>query len=246
MTVRVEDASVTAKAIAAGTAHIDGWVTFDPWPEIANELSQAQVTGETKRIAASPLVIAMVGERAAALAPTCGGGTITWKCLGEAIGKPWTAVGGKAEWGTVKAGIPPVKSGLGLILLGNAASGYFGSTDFATNDLDGDFRIWRANLTATPASFSEFVLKFPAAFSAVGTTNREVTSGKGSRDVISITPNPPAFAVVVLAKVDNRRALDLADDLSGPLEQAGWGPLPADQSGLPAAGVLLALSGLTR
>ena len=32
VTVRVEDASVTAKAIAKGTANVDAWVTLDPWP----------------------------------------------------------------------------------------------------------------------------------------------------------------------------------------------------------------------
>src|SRR5688572_5520005 len=85
VTVRVEDAATTAKAIAAGDAEIDGWVTFDPWPEIANVLARKEVTGETKRIVASPLVIAMVGERAAAGGPACGG-TVTWKCLGNAIG----------------------------------------------------------------------------------------------------------------------------------------------------------------
>ncbi|MEY2402627.1 MAG: hypothetical protein QOD38_178 [Acidimicrobiaceae bacterium] len=243
--VQVEDAAVTAKKIAAGTAHIDGWVTFDPWPEIANELARAKVTGKSARLVASRLVIAMVAERESALAPTCGG-AVNWKCLGQAIGKQWTEVGGRADWGTVKAGSPAASSGLGLLLLGNAASGYFGNADFATNDFDTDpgFNFWRSNVTSTPASFSEFILKFPAAFSAVGTTDREVQAGKGSRDVALLTPDPAASAVVVLAEVDDQRALDLADDLTALLKQAGWMPDPPDATGLPNPGVLLALSGL--
>jgi hypothetical protein len=244
VTVRVEDASITAKALAAGRTDIDGWVTFDPWPEIANQLAQARVTGETTRLAASALVIAMVQERAAAMAPTCGG-SVNWRCLGDAIGKQWPEVGGRPEWGTVKAGIPATTSALGLLALGNAASGFFGQTDFATNDFSDDFGIWRAKVTATPASFAEFILKFPALFSAVGTTDQEVTSGKGTRPVATISPSPAASAVVVLAEVNDRRALDFVDDLTRLLIQSGWAQ-PPTTAGLPNAGVLLALSGLTR
>jgi hypothetical protein len=243
VTVRVEEASVTAKAIAAGTADIDGWVTFDPWPEMTNALARASVTGETKAMAASPLEIAMVRERAEALAPTCGG-AVNWKCLGDAIGKQWKDVGGHEEWGPVKAGIPPTSSALGLLTLGNAASGYFGRTDFATNDFDSEFVIWRANVIAAPAAFSEFILKFPAVFSAVGATDREIVAGRGNRDVSTITPNPSASAIVLLASVDSTRAAGKAGDLTKLLRDSGWGPVPPS-SGLPNAGVLLALSGLT-
>ena len=244
VSVRIEDASITARAIAKGNSGISGWVTFDPWPAIVDELARATVTGETKRLGASPMQIAMVHERADALAPTCGG-AVTWKCLGLTIGKQWSEVGGRPEWGAVKAGIPPTSSALGLLTLGNAASGYFGRTDFATNDFDSDFTIWRANVTATPATFSEFILKFPAAFSAVGATDREVVAGKGSRDVTAITPSPSGFAVVVLAQVSDNRALRSAGDLTSLLQQDGWQAPPSRTAeGLPTPGVLLALSGL--
>lgn len=243
VTVKIEDASVTAKAIAKGTAGIGGWVTFDPWPAIVNELAHAEVTGKSERLASTSIVIAMAQERADALAPGCGG-TVNWKCLGEAIGKPWTEVGGRPEWGSVKAGIPPLQSGLGLLLLGNAASGYFDRSDFATNDFVDAFAIWRANVTSTPTSFDRFILEFPAGSSAVGTTDREVTAGKGSRAVATIAPNPSASAVVVLTEVNDNRALDFADDLTKLLRNAKWTTPAPDASGLPNAGVLLALSGL--
>jgi hypothetical protein len=201
------------------------------------------VTGEAKPLAASQMQIAMVRERADALAPTCGG-TVNWKCLGDAIGKQWKDVGGQEVWGLVKAGIPPTSSALGLLTLGNAASGYFGHADFATNDFDSDFAIWRANVTTTPVAFSEFILKFPAAFSAVGATDREIVAGKGNREVSTITPNPSASATVVLASVDSTRAAGRANDLTKLLRDSGWGAVPTS-SGLPNAGVLLALSGLT-
>jgi hypothetical protein len=242
-TVRVEDAAITAKAIAGGTAHIDGWVTFDPWPAITNQLAQRSATGDSARVAASPLVIAMVQERADAFKPTCGG-SVNWRCLGDAIGKQWTEVGGHVEWGAVKAGLPPVTSGLGLLLLGNAASGFFNKTDFATNDFDDAFTIWRAKVTGTPASFSEFILKFPAAFSAVGTTHVELASNTGARPVAEIIPNPSASATVVITSVDSTRALGLSDRLTKLLSDTGWGQAVPQPKGLPDAGVLLALSGL--
>src|SRR2546423_12439741 len=105
--LRVEDAVVTAKTLANGTANIDAWVTFEPWPTIANLLAGRDVVGTATRVARTDLVIAMAQDRAQRLAPTCGG-TVNWKCLGDAIGQSWTAVGGEAIWGTVKAGIPPL------------------------------------------------------------------------------------------------------------------------------------------
>jgi hypothetical protein len=243
VTVRVEDAAITAKAIAAGKAKIDGWVTFDPWPEIVDLLAQRDATGDSVRVAASQIVIAMVQERADAFAPTCGG-TIDWKCLGDAIGRQWTDVGGKPEWAMVKAGIPPLVSGLGLLIFGNAAAGYFGRTDFATNDFDDAFAGWRSRVTTTPASFDDFILKFPAAFSAVGTTEVEI-AGKGARPVAQIVPMPSGSAIAMLTSVDSKRALSLANGLTRLLRESGWGSALPQTTGLPNPGVLLALSGLT-
>ena len=93
---------------------------------------------------ATDLVIAMAQDRAQRLAPTCGG-TVNWKCLGDAIGQSWTAVGGEAIWGTVKAGIPPLSTALGVLLLGHAASGYFNTASFATNDFNDAFLVYKEN-----------------------------------------------------------------------------------------------------
>ncbi|MEY2434798.1 MAG: hypothetical protein QOC92_4523 [Acidimicrobiaceae bacterium] len=245
VSLRVEDAAVTAKAIATGTADIDGWITIEPWPAIVNQLAQTKQVGASTPIARTELVIAMVKERADVLAAKCGG-SIGWRCLGDAIGKQWTELGGMPEWGAVKAGLPPASTASGLVLLGNAASGYFGRTDFATNDFDGDFGIWRSKVTATAASFDDFILKFPAAFSAVGATRAVVTTSSGTRAVATITPAPAASAVIVLAPVNGGRIGSVAKDvLARALNSVGWSTdnLSAP-SGLPNAGVLLALSGL--
>ena len=245
VTVRVEDASVTAKAIAKGSANIDAWVTLDPWPEIANQLAKREVAGAGTRLARTDLLLAMVGERAARLAPTCGG-TVNWKCLGNAIGQPWTDLGGEPDWGTVKAGVPATTTAEGLILLGHASSGYFGTENFATNDFDDAFLVWKAKVTSTPASFTTFIQQFPAAFSGVGATKVDVTAGSGTRPVTSIDPAPSADAVVVVTPVAGHKVPGGTSALKGRLRAGGWSTDNLDApTGLPNAGVLLALSGLT-
>lgn len=246
--VRIEDASVTALAIARGTAAIDGWVTFDPWPEMVDVLAERDTLGDSTRAARTDLVIAMVEERAVGLRPTCGTtGSINWRCLGDAIGRPWPEVGGRAEWGSVKAGLPPASSGAGILALGNAASSFFERTDFATNDFDDRFLVWKAKVTATPGSYLSFIQQFPAAFSAVGTTQAEVTAtGLGGRSVaVNVSP-PPARVVAVIAPLAGRRVSGLVPSLQDGLRTAGWSTDDLDApSGLPSPGVLLALSGLT-
>jgi len=245
VTVRVEDASVTAKAIAKGNADIDAWVTLDPWPDIANELAKRTVADPGNRIARTDLLIAMVGERAAPLATACGG-TVNWKCLGDAIGRPWTELGGQPEWGAIKAGVPNTTTAAGLIFLGHASSGYFGTENFATNDFDDAFLVWKSKVTATPATFTTFIQQFPAAFSGVGATRVDVTAGSGTRPVTAIDPAPSADAVVVIAPVAGHKVPGGTNALKDRLRSAGWSTdnLPAP-TGLPNAGVLLALSGLT-
>lgn len=247
VTIRVEDASVTAKAIAAGTANIDGWVTFDPWPEMTNLLGGRDSTGPNTLVAKSDLVIAMAQERANVLAPTCPATQVDWRCLGDAIGHPWTDFpGGKPEWGLVKVVLPPT-SGTGTLLLGNAATGYFSRTDFATNDFDDAFIVWRANLSASTGTFTTFIQQFPAAFSAIGATQVEVAKGMGNRPVATILPIRKASATVVLSGVNGRRVDRLASELERLLKTDGWSTKDlAQTTDLPNPGVLLALSGLTR
>lgn len=241
--VRVEDAAITAKAIADGKSDIDGWVTFAPWPEIVDLLARRDAISDGTRIARSQLVIATVEERQAVLNCT------TWRCLGDAIGQPWTSFGGKQEWGAVKIGLPPLASGAGLLMFGNAVSGFVGRADIATNDLDADpeYPVWRANVTTseTSAPLRTFVQQFPAAFSFVGATEAERNAV--TRDGVgTLVPIPTASAVVVIAPVNGGRVSGLTSDLQRQLRETGWSTDGLEApTGLPDAGVLLALSGLT-
>ena len=242
--VRIEDAVVTAKTLTDGTAHIDGWVTFEPWPDMVNALADRQIAGVGTRLARTDLVIAMAQDRAQRLAVTCGG-TVNWKCLGDAIGKNWSEIGGESIWGPVKAGIPPLTTAEGVLLLGEAASGYFNTADFATNDFDDAFLVWKSRLTASAATFTQFIQQFPAAFAAIGATRVEALES-GSKPVASIDPAPSAMAIATIVPVNGARVPDVAGQLRNRLRDDGWSTQDfSGATGLPNAGVLLALSGLT-
>jgi hypothetical protein len=240
--IRVQDAATTAKSREG----IDGWVTLDPWPAIAG------LTQTPSRVASSPLVIAAVGERAAVLETHCGG-TIDWKCLGDVIDADWASIGGKPEWGKVRVGLPSMSTASGLLLAGNAASGYFGRSDIATNDFNADdgFGPWFAKVKRSQQSsdpFLPFIQQFPASFSAVGTIEAKERAGVGTRDVKVSKPDPQASAVAVVVPVnpsaDGRvRNLAKSSALRDELRAEGWSVdnVP-DSTGLPDPGVLTALS----
>lgn len=244
VTVRVEDAATTAEAIAAGDAELGGWVTLDPWPEIVDLLAKRDAVGDSTRIARSQLVIATVQERQDKFpcAPN-------WRCIGDAIGQPWDSFGGDAQWGDIKVGLPRLTSGAGLLMFGNAVSGFAGKADIATNDfeLDPEFPVWRGKVTGSVANapFTTFVQQFPAAFSFVGVIGAELSSSSRA-GVGTIIPTPTASAVVVIAPVNGRKVSGLTSDLQRELLSSGWSTDGLDEpTGLPNAGVLLALSELT-
>ena len=245
--VIVEAPAATVTRLAAAQPDIDGWLTLDPWPGIADAKSGR--TTPTVAVASSPLDIAVVGDRASALATACGG-TVGWRCLIERINQPWSELGGRAEWGPLRVGLPSTSSATGLLLYGNAVAGYFGHADYGTNDFDAEFQAWNAGLRSTFAdsTFTRFVQQYPAAYTAVGAVGAEVATGLGTRPASVIEPSPAGRAVVVVAAVRQRDANDLSKRkaLTDALRRSGWtdGPVPTNQTGLPAAGVLLALSGL--
>jgi hypothetical protein len=258
VTIRVEDAATTAQALAKGGDGIDGWLTLEPWPDIANDLVTDRIFETATPIASSPFVIAMVKEREVVLAPACPGDVVGWKCLGDKVGHPWTEItGGVPSWGNITVGNPPLTSATGLLLFGNAVTGYFGRTDIATNDFDDAFNAWRSRMKTTfmeTDPFTAFVTQLPAKFAAVGVTAAEEQTNIGTKadKVTVINPMPQATAVVTLAPVGSGdRAHQVGQLATGAsllegLKAQGWavGSIPPE-TGLPDAGVLLALSGLS-
>ncbi|MEX2256538.1 MAG: substrate-binding domain-containing protein [Acidimicrobiia bacterium] len=221
----------------------DGWLTLSRDAEIVRDERERStldpLIGESSdRIARSPLVIGIWKDRAAALAPTCEDSVLTWKCMGDVAGGPWTRAGGEATWGVVKPGhADPATTGDGLLVIGQAASSYFGRTDLSIDDYaDDGFLEWFSRLENSVRSvpFEQMLAGGPALIDMVGTTEADAgpALARASRDrreqVELLYPAPVATADVVYAPVEGAAgADDLADLLTGDdgraaLARAGW------------------------
>jgi hypothetical protein len=246
--VTVEAAGSTAARLVASDADpgLDGWLVTAPWPDMVDLQRQARARqplfgSDRPRLARSPLVMVVAKERAAALAPRCPGGTVGWRCLGEAAATEggWAAVGGRPEWGPVKPGhASPGTDGIGALVLAQAVAAWFGRADLSTVDLEDDaFQRWFAALErAVPASSSSplttLLVTGPAAVDAVGTTEAEagpLLAQSARRDALTLLyPSPMATADVVLATPAGggpREAVTRAvggDDGKEALAAAGW------------------------
>jgi len=216
--VTVEAAGLTADRLATneGDVGLDGWLSTAPWPDIVDQERRVHsleplFASSRPTLARSPLVIAMWKDRAAALGGHCGG-TVGWRCLGDAAGTAggWPAIGGRAEWGPVKVGHgPPATDGVGLLVLGQAVGSWFGRPEVSTIDLDDSaFQGWFGGLersvpTSAGSPLETMLATGPAAFDAVGTTEAEagpqLARAARGKQVDLLYPSPMATADVVLA-----------------------------------------------
>jgi len=252
LTVRIEEAAATESTLVSASFDLndppfDAWLTLQPFPEMVAEqraralLPQA-LDDPTDSLARSPLIIAIWNDRRDALAGTCAG-TINWRCIGDAGGRPWAELGGQAAWGTVKPSHSlPDRTAAGLFALSQASASYLERTDFSRNDFDTNagFRRWFEQLERSIPSFpapprtplDEMLSKGPAVFDLAGSL--EAAAGPSivrsrDRDRLSILyPSPSTVADVVVAPVANTnrggrvtRLLE-SNEAAELLAQSGW------------------------
>jgi hypothetical protein len=211
----------------------DGWLTLERDTAIVRDARartqlEPVLESPSDPIARSPLVLAAWKERAAVLAPTCGG-TLTWKCLGDVAGTRWVAHGGQPGWGDVKPGhADPQTTAEGLAIIGQAASQYFGRIDLSLDDYSDDgFLEWFTQLeravptgTTDQAPFERMLTAGPAAFDVVATTEAEAgpllaAAARDRRDAVTLLyPAPVATADVVYAPIAGGDG-DLGDTVTG-------------------------------
>lgn len=269
ITFDVEEAGDTAErltdpAFNASESDFDGWLTLEPWPTLVNDRlvrgnQSAVLESDDEVLATTKLAIVGPAERIDLLTAACGGEAETgWNCLGELADEPWENHGGDSSQGDIEVGHDdPTQRATGLLVLGQAASDYFDTTDFASNDFDADpgFRQWLGQLEnaepgLTPALESQPVLEqleaLPtASWDAVGTLDPHARAAKSrtSDDLAVLYPSPMIRAEVVLAPIRGHDVDVSEDDLTAALESAGWEPgrVPQDAPSAPSAGVYEAL-----
>ncbi len=192
-------------------------------------------------IGRSPLVLAIWKDRADVLTARCGGKQLDWKCIGDVAGASWASIGGSTAWGTVKPGHAiPATDGVGLLVIGQAATQYFGRTNLSRDDYaDDGFLDWFGRLERSirfdPGSaFERMLVGGPAIYDVVGTTEAEAgpllaaASADRRAQLRLRSPRPVASADAVYVPIAGAREADaLGDLLTGDdgrvaLARAGW------------------------
>jgi hypothetical protein len=141
-----------ATTLADGPAADVLWVTVAPLPDVVDERRQRGgdeplLTARAATPVSSPVVLVGWEERLAALDATCGG-AVTWACVGEHAGEPWTGLGGDARWGDLRPAFDdPTGSSRGLLGLTQAVADRTGGLGFSLRDLQDDAtRAWLTRL----------------------------------------------------------------------------------------------------
>ena len=280
ITLTTEEAGTTADRLATAVDNpgLDGWLVPEPWPDIVDGRRRTRTlpalfATSRQPLARSPIRLVVWQDRDKALISSnrCPS-QADWKCLGEAAAAgPWTASGGRPEWGPLKLGIAdPATDGLGLLVLGHAVSSWFGRTDLALIDLETSdaFDRWLSALgqAVRPSPISplgRMLATNRAEYDAAGTVEAEVgpllVNSPRAAEVHLLYPSPMATADVTLATAGSTPEasalgrLATGSVLRKSLVDSGW-RVPGEEgvpgvatdplppsTGLPPAGLLDAL-----
>ena len=212
--LRIEPPSATLAA-----PDVDAWVTFDPWPAIAQG---ALGTGEP--VASTDLVLVTRAEGPA-------GDCTDWACAGA----------GRAA--------VPTSEAFGLLVLGNASLQWSERTrpgePFARQELElPEYQAWLGGLNRTTRDpLADMLQLGPAGPPATAATAVDYEDRvRGSREEGNLTTSGTGTLGLVVA---GRAASTVADRLQEPLGAQGWGPAGPSE-GLPSEGLLRAMREVLR
>jgi hypothetical protein len=272
----IEDEGVTADRLVrshGGAPGFDAWLAAGPWPGVvADDRSRAGRTdaalgAASGVLARSPATIVARRDRSEALAAACRG-AVTWACIGRFAGQPWTAAGGRADWGTLKAGLAAPVGGAGLVALAQAVASQVGRADWAGNDLDDPATAaWFDQLVGTARDDAAGAqtpltafLRLPGSLGVAGALESEAGPSVGSAadgpNLRVLYPEPVATADVTMIPAPRGNADEVIDRIGrsrllDALAATGWrvpgraaadgvggGPALPSGDGLPSPGVL--------
>lgn len=249
----IEPVADTVDRLGAGGELPDAWVTFDPYPELVDQLRNAAghngTFGDGEIVGTSALVAVVRDGRTGALVEGCGQ-SLTWPCLGELAGDRWDSIGGNASWGTVKPGHDSLDGGRGPLALAAGVSAVIGGDGWGRAELESgpgaDWlrRVERAqpSFSATAASALEQMLVLPASYDLVLTTAdqaQRLVTATGRNGFSVAYPSPMRSVTVVVSGSSAGSVQGQLGDLVGdtPTEAT---PLTVDGGAL---GALVSLAG---
>ena len=268
--VVVEPAGATADPASAETP-FDAWVTYAPWAGVVIDTRDRAGLDPLfddelpEPLARSPLVFVARTDRAETLTAECGG-EVTWPCVGDVAGLPWSDIGGSEAWGRIRpAHANPLTNADGLLALGHAV-GTFAATDEIPPDsvtrIDWDtdeFASWFPRLErAIPADaftrgdpFQRFLRgRLTATYDVVATTEAAALTALAAaapdvRQAATVLyPAPVATADVVLVPVTGADLADLDEDVRTALAESGFRVGDEIPTGAPGAPALPETDGL--
>jgi hypothetical protein len=222
-----------------GRGDFDAWLAPTVWVELERAREDGRLGAPSRVIARSPVALVLNLAQDEPIREACTGDP-TWTCI-AAVDQPPVAL------------VDP-ESGTGLPVLGAAAVGYFGTADFASNDLDAAFEDWLGGFVAGTEEAGDDpvgrMVTTRGLLSAAGAIEADAEAATLQPEQAEATAPPPAsYADVVIAPVAGRMSDDARDQLTGEAalrrafdEADGWTTSDmSDDDNQPSGGVLVAL-----
>ena len=245
--VRAETAVATAAGLDDGTrGDVDVWITSSAWAEVL-QARAPELIGEAEALATSPVALATLPGRAEPVTRACTDQPML-RCVGDAVGRSWTELGGEATWGRVTFGLADPDRGIGLAVLAAAVGDYFSSLDVARNDFEADpgFQAWLEGLYPAdpPSSPVRVMVTAQGTYSVAADARARASVDAGQRAIELLEPEQPVTVTAVAVPVNGGDDLPDLARLREALVDGGW-----SDAGGPAAptlkpGVMAALHAL--
>jgi hypothetical protein len=233
VTVRIADAGDTLDELAASDGGAPMWVTFDPFPQMVDELRRARgeapIAGDASRLAGSPLAAIVVAESSTALTEACGD-PIDLACL--------------ADHTDLSPTFAPLDTGVGTLGVAAAVNAY-GDGRFDPSSLEllkWARRLEGAGFPALSGGTAVQTIQTRPSFDVAIGAEAELADAR--RDAFDVLYAEPMTSVdVVLMVPDGVDSPDrLAALLGETLRSSGWqAPAQSPSGGLPEPGVIVAI-----
>jgi hypothetical protein len=251
-----QEAAATVARFADREPGIDVWVTFEPWPELAANVRDGaglpELTSVSSAVLArSPVLLAAQRDRLAALEQACGG-DVTWRCIGDRSGDPWSDLDAPAGWGDVDVAFNrPTDTAEGLLTLVQVTSSNFDGGPVTSRAVGTpEYFAWLAELGRSAKQVSgqtplDRMLVTGAAdveFTGVieGAARPKLRSASSSAERIELREPTPTVTADVRAvgygAAGEASVETIAAQVSDALADAGWQRVDAASSESEAAG----------